>query len=580
SRGSTPAVDTADDTTIPTGNARVQPVNHAGANAELAVEGQLQDACVIAPAVSATNGTHEPIGDANTQTANPINVNTNDNVKQNKGPDGGGPLGDPDVVKDMKAKVTASKSSSLWDTYIKITEEEDKDILEEWEGGIDVTLVFAALFSAISTGSKNLKPENTDDTVAAIRELTSVLQLAFQQNLGPTQMREASIPSVNSSKPSTLIIWVNCLWFLSLGLSIFVSLFAMLAKGWCYRSRSRHFGTPYERAMKRQKAWGALEQWKMELLIEQLSTLMHVALIDEVLDYVSNFPEVILDSRASSDQLLDATTRIMGHIQRLQHDAIEYHEVNTPKFSAGCGRFIYLTVRSWLHSGPLARELRGRRYYQMMRDHTPLMTAEEFQNQLTAATKQKFPSAGSVLWLERLAVKMVLGCLPENSFTMCKALCEVILAKESDEYTLQEEIHLALWWIFLNSILDCGKFWPTPVNNDNTLGSTELRHDGAISILDTDSTLTLNYFRHALTRQNNSNWLKVVGITGMLYMFTNDNFHDHSSSPQIETNETYFDTLISLLTDALGPYSDPDAFTGTLPVYCKNEVLLCEFDAL
>ncbi|KAH7320500.1 hypothetical protein B0J17DRAFT_546551, partial [Rhizoctonia solani] len=87
-------------------------------------------------------------------------------------------------------------------------------------------------------------------------------------------------------------VWINCLWFLSLGLSISVSLFAMLAKRWCYRSRSTHSGTDYERAMRRQKAWDTLQKWKLELFIEQLPTVMHVALMSffvGLLLYLSQF---------------------------------------------------------------------------------------------------------------------------------------------------------------------------------------------------------------------------------------------------------------------------------------------------
>ncbi|CAE7212992.1 unnamed protein product [Rhizoctonia solani] len=41
-----------------------------------------------------------------------------------------------DAVGDIKEKFTASKSSPIWDRYVKMTEEEDRDVLEDWEGWV------------------------------------------------------------------------------------------------------------------------------------------------------------------------------------------------------------------------------------------------------------------------------------------------------------------------------------------------------------------------------------------------------------------------------------------------------------
>lgn len=121
--------------------------------------------------------------------------------------------------------------------------------------------------------SKNLQPDQAKATVLAIQSLTSAIQAGTNNSTVP-----ATGPSDDSFKPTLLTIWVNCLWFLSLGLSISVSLFAMLAKRWCYVFRSKRTGSSHERAIKRQKSWDAIEKWKIELVIEQLPTLMHIAL--------------------------------------------------------------------------------------------------------------------------------------------------------------------------------------------------------------------------------------------------------------------------------------------------------------
>lgn len=114
----------------------------------------------------------------------------------------------------------------------------------------------------------------------AVRDLTSVVQAGFNASVGSAS---ADAPMASSSgdtfKPTITAIWVNCLWFLSLGLSVTVSLLAMLAKRWCYELRSKRFGTSYDRMITRQKSWESIEQWKIKHIIEQLlPMLMHVAL--------------------------------------------------------------------------------------------------------------------------------------------------------------------------------------------------------------------------------------------------------------------------------------------------------------
>lgn len=130
--------------------------------------------------------------------------------------------------------------------------------------------------------SKNLQLDPSKATVSAILNLTNVIQAgSVAAGAGGPPPNRITLETLDDSfQPTQFTVWVNCLWFLSLGLSISVSLFAMLAKRWTYvfRVNSRNFGTSYERAIKRQESWDAIKKWKMELVIEQLPTLMHIAL--------------------------------------------------------------------------------------------------------------------------------------------------------------------------------------------------------------------------------------------------------------------------------------------------------------
>ncbi|CAE7154490.1 unnamed protein product [Rhizoctonia solani] len=79
--------------------------------------------------------------------------------------------------------------------------------------------------------------------------------------------------------PTTAAVMVNTLWFLSLGLSIAVSLIAILAKEWCYSFMTRRTGAKLVQGRLRQKRWDGIKCWKMEEIICMLPLLMHIALL-------------------------------------------------------------------------------------------------------------------------------------------------------------------------------------------------------------------------------------------------------------------------------------------------------------
>ncbi|KAF8598728.1 hypothetical protein BDV93DRAFT_419320, partial [Ceratobasidium sp. AG-I] len=78
--------------------------------------------------------------------------------------------------------------------------------------------------------------------------------------------------------PTTSAVAVNVLWFLSLILSIAVTLIAMLAKEWCHLFMAGRDGNMHDQARKRQQRLEGLKKWNMEAVIPALPTLMHLAL--------------------------------------------------------------------------------------------------------------------------------------------------------------------------------------------------------------------------------------------------------------------------------------------------------------
>ncbi|KAF8898310.1 hypothetical protein CPB85DRAFT_1439975 [Mucidula mucida] len=83
-------------------------------------------------------------------------------------------------------------------------------------------------------------------------------------------------PFAFQSKP--LDLWVNALWFTSLGLSLTTTLIAVLAKQWIHQYLSIPSGTPLDRSCIRHYRFSALQKWHVSLIIGFLPVLMHLAL--------------------------------------------------------------------------------------------------------------------------------------------------------------------------------------------------------------------------------------------------------------------------------------------------------------
>ncbi|KAJ1304272.1 hypothetical protein OPQ81_005432 [Rhizoctonia solani] len=191
------------------------------------------------------------------------------------------------------------KDARIWSAYVKEAEQWDDEMVDGWnrqaspeilnppkytnhnQDDISATeLVFAALFSAVSTtfvveSSKNLEPDPAAISAATLQEISQILKAISNNQSG------ASLPQSSNEadfKPSAAAIWVNALWFLSLALSVSVSLATMLAKQWCYSYMSGRAGQPHIQARTRQRRLEELERWKMPEILAILPVFMHLSL--------------------------------------------------------------------------------------------------------------------------------------------------------------------------------------------------------------------------------------------------------------------------------------------------------------
>ncbi|CAE6511910.1 unnamed protein product [Rhizoctonia solani] len=175
------------------------------------------------------------------------------------------------------------KEARVWKVYVKETDKWDAELVDGWNKSLDVTLIFAALFSAISTAfiiesTGALQDDPTDVTAQTLLQMYQALY-AIANNSAPPQGTLLDTTEATGFTPSRTMVIVNILWYLSLALSIATSFLAILAKDWCHSFMANRSGHPCIQARRRQRKWTMIEQWKMQELIAMLPLLIHMALL-------------------------------------------------------------------------------------------------------------------------------------------------------------------------------------------------------------------------------------------------------------------------------------------------------------
>ncbi|CAE6473726.1 unnamed protein product [Rhizoctonia solani] len=175
--------------------------------------------------------------------------------------------------------------AQVWKTYVREADQVDEEKVDGWNKSMDVILIFAALFSAISTAFviesyKNLKPDPADISAQTLLTISQTLA-AITNGSRPTGTQLS--PETQVDDPPFSASWsavcVNVLWLLSLSLSVAVSLISMLAKEWCLKFMSNRTGPPGLQARRRQQRWEKLVSWKMEEVLMILPSLIHLSLL-------------------------------------------------------------------------------------------------------------------------------------------------------------------------------------------------------------------------------------------------------------------------------------------------------------
>ncbi|KAG9119520.1 hypothetical protein FRC07_005419 [Ceratobasidium sp. 392] len=199
---------------------------------------------VEAPAAPAAHSDTNPLVNEKTETKNQVYTNP------------------PHPGYDDYGKVLG-KDARVWKAYVQEASRWDTDMVDGWNR-------FAI------ESSKSLQPDPAETSTRTLFAISQTLVLIA--NNQPGSPLNLTAPEQETFVAPASAVCVNVLWFLSLSLSVAVSLVAMLAKDWAHGYVAELTGQPYQQARKRQRRWDGLEEWKVPEVIMFLPSLLHLAL--------------------------------------------------------------------------------------------------------------------------------------------------------------------------------------------------------------------------------------------------------------------------------------------------------------
>lgn len=130
-------------------------------------------------------------------------------------------------------------------------------------------------YRMVLESSKQLQQDPAQVTAQTLLVISQTLVALSNGEPVPTPNLPNLASDFSATRSSVL---VNALWYLSLSLSVAVSLIAMLSKSWSYSFMSGRSGPKYEQARRRQQRWDGLIAWRMKTVLLYLPLLMHFAL--------------------------------------------------------------------------------------------------------------------------------------------------------------------------------------------------------------------------------------------------------------------------------------------------------------
>ncbi|KAJ7484251.1 hypothetical protein FB451DRAFT_962213, partial [Mycena latifolia] len=121
------------------------------------------------------------------------------------------------------------KATIFWNSYKKLADEYDTEFKEKHSTDLDTYLIFAGLFSAVSSAFIiQIQPELRPHSTATDQALTRLLIHTVNSSI----FSGTDIIIPEPTGPSTVIVAVEGLLYISLFFSLLAALLVVLAKQW------------------------------------------------------------------------------------------------------------------------------------------------------------------------------------------------------------------------------------------------------------------------------------------------------------------------------------------------------------
>ncbi|KAJ7670657.1 hypothetical protein DFH06DRAFT_1124966 [Mycena polygramma] len=150
------------------------------------------------------------------------------------------------AVEALRPKpTTMDKKTNFWNLYKTLADEHDRDFLQKYSTDLDTSLIFAGLFSAVSSAF--------------------IIQIQ---------------PEIQPHNTLRVTLVAQCLLYVSLCSTLLAALLAVLGKQWLmYYSAAGERGTVEARGLERQRKLDGLRSWKFDMVLQMFPLLLQFGLL-------------------------------------------------------------------------------------------------------------------------------------------------------------------------------------------------------------------------------------------------------------------------------------------------------------
>ncbi|KAJ7191242.1 hypothetical protein GGX14DRAFT_407306 [Mycena pura] len=182
------------------------------------------------------------------------------------------------AVEALKQKPEALDiKTAFWNAYKPLADEFDKEFKEKYGTNLDTSLIFAGLFSAVSSAFIiQIQPQLQPDP----NVITQGLLMHLVQNITGSVPPGIQVPIPASAGVDSMVIIAQSFLYISLFSTLLAALLAVLAKKWLlhYDSAGER-GSIEDRGLERQRKVDGLQCWKFDFVMQIFPLLLQTSLL-------------------------------------------------------------------------------------------------------------------------------------------------------------------------------------------------------------------------------------------------------------------------------------------------------------